>query len=57
MICLQLVVVATDRGSPQPLSSLARLTVRITDRNDNPPVFEQVSQLISGIQSQGSFWS
>ncbi len=36
-------VVATDRGSPHPLSSLARLTVRITDRNDNPPVFEQVS--------------
>ena len=50
---LQLVVIATDRGSPQQLSSLARLTVRVTDRNDNPPMFEQVSPSVIIINLHG----
>ncbi|XP_059999803.1 protocadherin gamma-B7 isoform X21 [Lagenorhynchus albirostris] len=38
-------ITATDRGKP-PLSSSATITLRITDVNDNAPVFHQASYVV-----------
>lgn len=35
-----LVVVASDAGSPEPLSSSTSVLVTVTDVNDNPPRFQ-----------------
>uniref|UniRef100_A0A671THD5 FAT atypical cadherin 3a n=1 Tax=Sparus aurata TaxID=8175 RepID=A0A671THD5_SPAAU len=41
----QITVLASDLGSPQPLSSLVNVTITVLDINDNPPVFERRDQL------------
>lgn len=39
-------MIAEDTGTPTPLRGIATLVVRITDRNDNDPRFDPVSQAI-----------
>ena len=38
---LQLTIVASDRGASPRMTS-RELTVRVIDKNDNPPQFEEV---------------
>ena len=40
----QITVLASDQGSPLPLSSLVNVTITVLDINDNPPVFERRDQ-------------
>ncbi len=40
-------VVATDRGSPRPLSSTALVVVNVIDSNDNSPEFEEGEYQVS----------
>ncbi|XP_069390114.1 protocadherin Fat 3a isoform X6 [Paralichthys olivaceus] len=41
----QITVLASDQGSPLPLSSLVNVTITVLDINDNPPVFERRDQM------------
>ncbi len=52
-----LAVLATDRGSPSPLSSEATLIVEVEDANDNSPAFEEAvySMRLSDAAERGQF--
>ena len=41
-----LTVIATDYGTPNPLSSTTYILVNIDNVNDNPPLFESIDELI-----------
>ena len=49
----QITVLASDLGSPQPLSSLVNVTITVLDINDNPPVFERRDQLATVLEDVG----
>ena len=46
LLLLQVVVIAEDSGQPNSRRSIATLVVEVTDRNDNDPMFEDVSWLL-----------
>ncbi|XP_035009702.1 protocadherin Fat 3a isoform X3 [Hippoglossus stenolepis] len=46
----QITVLASDQGSPLPLSSLVNVTITVLDINDNPPVFERRDQMATVLE-------
>ncbi|XP_060929197.1 protocadherin Fat 3a isoform X1 [Limanda limanda] len=49
----QITVLASDQGSPLPLSSLVNVTITVLDINDNPPVFERRDQMATVLEDVG----
>ncbi|XP_053279440.1 protocadherin Fat 3a [Pleuronectes platessa] len=49
----QITVLASDQGSPLPLSSLVNVTITVLDINDNPPVFERRDQMVTVLEDVG----
>ncbi|KAL8616761.1 hypothetical protein ACOMHN_017798 [Nucella lapillus] len=47
-----LTVVATDHGTPQPLSSMANIRIHINDTNDNDPEFSRSEYKFSILENQ-----
>ncbi len=52
-----LTVIATDYGTPNPLSSTTYILVNVANINDNPPLFESTDELIDVLEdsSIGTF--